>query len=539
MARKKLVTAGYVLVFWVALPGILAALAAWGERVFRPRLHLPNLLPAGLMIALASGVMLALSILQYTRASGGLPISAFPPRQLIRSGVFGVWRHPIYLFSVFFWSGLAMTFWPAGSILIVFPALALGTLVYSKFEEAGLEKRFGRIYDGHRKQTSIIIPRLPHLARPLLSLLSRLFFRFEVSGRENGALAPPFFVISAHRNFLDSLFISLALKVPIHFIITFEVCRKPLSRSIFRKLHCLPKKRYKPDLRNALDVRRRLEEGCAVGIFPEAERSWTGAMLGFKPETLKLLRSFSGIPILPVRLEGTYAVWPRWATGPRRAKVSVAIEKPVFADPGESSVELEARLSRLVEPRQAPDSRSKPPSAAGIESLIYRCPSCLSFDTVLSLKEPGFKCSSCQAHFELLSDFSIRQSGRNASESLASVSRRIRVVTGNSLPAANSPITRAQVRLSVERLGRFEVVGIGRLDLSARDLSFEAGDTSVNIDLASVRSVVIEGARKLQIYGGRSLCLFEFALLGQGALKWQDLVVGVIERRFGFSPTTT
>ena len=154
MVRRKLVTLGYILVFWGFLPGILAALADRGERIFGPALRLPNLVPAALLLAGLSGVMLALSIIQYTRASGSLPISAFPPRQLLRSGVFGIWRHPIYLFSVFYFTGLAMIFRPAGAIMAVFPSLALGTFIYARVEERGLRRRFGSVYDGHRRQTS-------------------------------------------------------------------------------------------------------------------------------------------------------------------------------------------------------------------------------------------------------------------------------------------------------------------------------------------------------------------------------------------------
>jgi hypothetical protein len=32
--------------------------------------------------------------------------------------------------------------------------------------------------------------------------------------------------------------------------------------------------------------------------------------------------------------------------------------------------------------------------------------------------------------------------------------------------------------------------------------------------------------------------LFQFTLLGQSALKWQDLVVGTIRHRFDFTPST-
>ena len=78
MTGKKLITLGYILVFWGVLPGILAALAAWGERAFGPALRLPTLLTAGLLLAGLSGIMLALSIVQYTRAAGSLPISALP-----------------------------------------------------------------------------------------------------------------------------------------------------------------------------------------------------------------------------------------------------------------------------------------------------------------------------------------------------------------------------------------------------------------------------------------------------------------------------
>ncbi len=538
MAGRKLVTLGYIVTFWGVLPGILAALAAWGERAFGPRLRLPNILPAALLLAAASGFMLALSIVQYTRASGGLPISAFPPRQLIRSGVFGIWRHPIYLFSVFFFSGLAMVFWPAGAILVVFPSLALGAFIYAQLEEGELKKRFDSVYDGHRRQTSILVPRLAHILRGLFAVLSRFYFRFEVSGGVADTLAPPFVVISAHRNYLDPVFVSLALKIPVHFITTFEMFRSPVSRLLFSRLFSLPTKRYKPDVRSSLDIRRRLLEGCVVGVFPEAERSWTGAMLGFKPEVLKLFRRHSDIPILPLRLEGTYAAWPRWARGPRRTKVSAVIEKPLFAGRGESPSELEAKLSRLIEPRTAQEPRPRPVAASGIEELIYRCPECLSFDTIRSGRGPDFGCSKCRASFSLLPDLSIQTSGSGARASLASIAARIRVAPENPASGGESSVFQARARLCIEKLGRFESVGAGILDLSESRLSFESVSDPVRIDLEAIRSVVVEGARRLQVYGGRPARLFQFSLLDQSALKWQDLVAGAVRSRRGVSPST-
>jgi len=300
-ATKKIVTLGYILTFWGALPAVLAALAAWWDRLLGPMARLGGLKLAAAAVAALSGLMLTAAIIQYARASGSLPISAFPPCRLIRSGLFGVWRHPIYLFSVLLYGSLAVVFRPAGGLLVVLPCLAAGTLIYARLEERGLKKRFGDLYEGHRRQTSVIVPGLPHLIRPISAVVGRFLFCLEISGRENGALDPPFFVVSAHRNYLDSVFLSLALKVPVHFITTYEMFRRPASRRLFSRLLALPKRRYRPDVRNALDIRRRLREGSAVGVFVEAERSWTGATAGFKPEALKLFRLNPEVPILPVR----------------------------------------------------------------------------------------------------------------------------------------------------------------------------------------------------------------------------------------------
>ncbi|MCK7476692.1 MAG: 1-acyl-sn-glycerol-3-phosphate acyltransferase [Candidatus Moduliflexus flocculans] len=536
MARKQLVALGYILVFWGVLPGILVILAAWGERVFGPGLPMPNLVPTGLTLAGVSGVLLALSIVQYTRASGHLPISAFPPQRLIRSGVFGLWRHPIYLFFILFFGGFSVVFWPTGAVLAAVPALVAMTFVYARLEESGLERRFGSLYRGHRRQTAIVVPRLIQFVRAVFAGLSRLFFRLEVLGREH-IPEPPFIVVSAHRSFLDPFFILVALGTPVHFITTSGMFRTPLSRFVFSRLLCLPATRYKADVRNALEIRRRLHEGCIVGMFPEAERSWTGSMIGFKPEAVRLLGNLSAIPILPVRLQGTYAVWPRWARCPRRARVSVRIGTPFFAGNRLSPGELESRLSGLMAPQEGPVRRSSPISARGIEAVIYRCPECLCFDSVHSGKGAHFECSSCLAEFTLFSDFSVQRSGDSVRSSLADLSRRIRPVSGGGLTAGEPKLSPARAKLSRERNGRLEAVGAGHLNLSALQLMFEPMGPAVCIDLRDIRSLVIEGARKLEVYGGRPARLYQFTLVDQSALKWQDVIGNAIRHHFGASPS--
>ncbi len=344
---------------------------------------------------------------------------------------------------------------------------------------------------------------------------------------------------SAHRSFLDPFFILAALGTPIHFISTSGMFRKPLSRFIFSRLLCLPVTRYKPDIRNALAIRRRLLEGCVVGMFPEAERSWTDSMAGFKPEAASLLRNLSDVPILPIRLQGTYAVWPRWARGPRRAKVSARIEKPIFANNWGSPAELEAELSRLIAPQEAPAFRVSPIAARGIESLLYRCPECLCFETIQSGKgRAHFRCSNCLADFKLLSDFSVQRSGDSVGSSLAGLSRRIRIGPEDRLPGGEPGPAPARVKLSVGTHRRLEEVGRGLLSISDLLLTFESNGPALRIDFRDIRSVVIEGARKLEVYGGRPPRLYQFFIIDQSALKWQDVILETLRRRSGASPKT-
>ena len=538
MVSKTFVTFGYVLVFWGAVPALLAALAALEESFLGPHWRPPGLRWAGLGLAVAAGAMLAASVLQYVRASGSLPISAFPPRKLIRTGLFGVWRHPIYLFSVLFFSGLGIAIWPAGFLLASFPVLAAGTVIYASFEEAGLEKRFGPAYEGHRRQTSTVLPRFRHLLRPAAAGFCRLFFRFQVSGRDNGTIEPPFFVVSAHRNYLDPLFLSLAVDVPVHFITTSERFRSFLFRAFYTRLYALPKKRYAPDVRDALEIRRRLADGCAVGVFPEGERSWTGEMLDFKAEALKLLRSRPGIPVLPIRLQGAYEAWPRWASRPRPAKVVAIVGKPIFATPGESPAAFEARLRASIEPPRAPLSGSLPVPAKGIETLVYRCPECRSFDSMRSGRGSIFRCARCGAAFELRSDRSVRRIGREGSVPLAGLAKRTFTGSAATLPegSAGGRFAAGGTALAIDTDGRLRPRGTGRLELTDEGLTFSGPEGLVRFDLAGVRAVLVEGDRVLQIYGGRPPVLSQLSLRDESVLKWQHLIAAAVRRARGTLP---
>lgn len=91
-------------------------------------------------------------------------------------------------------------------------------------------------------------------------------------------------------------------------------------RRLLAACRAFPVRRYRIDPQAVRVSLRYLKAGQVVCIYPEGERSWDGALQPFRPGTLRLALS-SGVPILPVGIEGMYETWPRWRRLPRLGRV--------------------------------------------------------------------------------------------------------------------------------------------------------------------------------------------------------------------------
>ena len=90
-----------------------------------------------------------------------------------------------------------------------------------------------------------------------------------------------------------------------------------------------------------------LEDGWRVVIFPEGTRSRSGSMNRFKPGA-GLVAVRTGCPVVPVRIEGLWAVLPPGARRPRRGRVRVRFGEPLVAEDGETPRAFAARLEAAV-----------------------------------------------------------------------------------------------------------------------------------------------------------------------------------------------
>jgi 1-acyl-sn-glycerol-3-phosphate acyltransferase len=90
-----------------------------------------------------------------------------------------------------------------------------------------------------------------------------------------------------------------------------------------------------------------IDEGWSVLVYPEGTRSVTGLLQPFRRGS-GLLAASLRVPVIPIAVEGAYAVLPKGSSRPRRGPVTVRFGRALRIGPSEPPMEGASRLSREV-----------------------------------------------------------------------------------------------------------------------------------------------------------------------------------------------
>lgn len=77
-----------------------------------------------------------------------------------------------------------------------------------------------------------------------------------------------------------------------------------------------------------------LQGGMSLVVFPEGARTWTGAMRPFKRGAFQLAVEFS-LPVVPLTIDGAFAVMPRTTYNFKPGKIILTIHPPIYPDKNE------------------------------------------------------------------------------------------------------------------------------------------------------------------------------------------------------------
>ncbi len=161
-------------------------------------------------------------------------------------------------------------------------------------------------------------------------MLSKSYFSLQGSGMEN-IPDGPYIMAANHQSYFDGMFItSFLTRNQVNN--SFFYAKQDHVRSGFARFMASHHNVIVLDLNNLKESIQMLGEALKrcrnVIIFPEGTRTVTGKLGNFK-KMFAILSKELNVPIVPVAINGAYAVMPKGSKMPKRGKVTVEFLKPI------------------------------------------------------------------------------------------------------------------------------------------------------------------------------------------------------------------
>jgi 1-acyl-sn-glycerol-3-phosphate acyltransferase len=147
------------------------------------------------------------------------------------------------------------------------------------------------------------------LMRFLAWLLVHTFYRVRLEGVEHVPEEGPCVIVCNHVSYVDAVVIAACVRRPIRFVMDHRIFRVPVLSFLFRTMRTIPiaPARDDPALKaRAFDeVRKALEAGEVVGIFPEGRLTDSGEINPFRPGVEQIVAT-TPVPVVPMALRGLW-----------------------------------------------------------------------------------------------------------------------------------------------------------------------------------------------------------------------------------------
>lgn len=184
--------------------------------------------------------------------------------------------------------------------------------------------------------------------RPVAKGLSAAFVRLTVEGRSNVPLEGPFVLIANHQSVLDPMLVQAHCPRDVYsFAKSTQFSSGAVSRWLLPRINAIPARRYRIDPQVVRTALRLLDRGEVVGIYPEGERSWDGALQPLRRGTVRLILK-AGVCVVPCGVVRSFDAWPRWSRRPRRLPVRLRFGPPIHFGRHDTRAEREAVLEETA-----------------------------------------------------------------------------------------------------------------------------------------------------------------------------------------------
>ena len=321
-----------------------------------------------------------------------------------------------------------------------------------------------------------------------------LGYRYEKVPKQEG----PVFYLYNHTTDIDFTMLVAAAENPAYFVVTDSFVRGGrLAKRLSERYSFILHDKGGSGIATAREILELTRDGYGVAMAPEGNRSFDGVTCPIPDSVAKLVRK-SGATLVTFRITGGYLSSPRWGRGFRRGRVmgkAMGIYTPEQLKemkPKELAERIreDLRVDAMMEEKKRPIPYRSRHRAEYLESLLYLCPKCRTFDSLYS----GGSRIRCECGYSMeYSEYGYLtdESGRKCSiASLAAGQKRelTRILRagkkGSDMALFLNKLTEHTVDTEGKIVGRREVI------LSASADGLMAGDRTYRWDEISDVSIV-------------------------------------------------
>jgi len=239
----------------------------------------------------------------------------------------------------------------------------------------------------------------------ILRLLGRTVWRWRLDGLEKCPLDEPFLLLPNHTSLMDPFFVGSPVNRCIRSMASRSVLKIPYLGAFLKTVGSFPKMKYTKDRAAMQTLQRLFDEGFAILLFPEGNRSFNGETAPLLPGVGRLIKRL-GCKVVYARMNTNYFFQPRWAKYPRWVPIEVTYDGPHTYDPDQTAEQITADAQKhltVVPHLKNPAATWGFRMAHGLPQYLWACPKCFELETLAVAPDDGNSvvCGCCASRWTL------------------------------------------------------------------------------------------------------------------------------------------
>ncbi len=233
-------------------------------------------------------------------------------------------------------------------------------------------------------------------------LISKIAFRRKMLRNEIKNKKGPFVVIANHEAALDFVNLIGATRTPMTFVVSNSFYSTLPLKDAMDKIGVIPKQQFQTSLKDLTKMRRVIEEGRILVIYPAGLMCEDGRSTPIPVATYEFLQWLK-TDVYMAKTSGTYFTMPKWSKGIRRGKTFMDIYKlfdkeeialmdlPEIKERTDKALDFDAyKEQEILQVRYSHNDNIE-----GLENVLYMCPNCQSEFTMRVENRNTLICDEC------------------------------------------------------------------------------------------------------------------------------------------------